>query len=382
MNGKIILAAVAIIGTNAVAQTAPWSQPKGDWAYDGRRILGHLGNDICLWDAKTGKLIHKLVGHGEMIFAVRFSPNGKQAVTSSWLPPNEVGIPSKDTSTILWDLDKGKQIRRYDHQVAGTFSQDGNRLVLFNAGGTFRGSFDASVWDVPNDRHIVTARLDRYLTPQYGGQLQFSTNGNEISYSDQGRVMVYDATDGHEVGRKGFQPIALQVYAFPPDGAVIWSLHEVHVYDIEAQKILRSFPAKTEDWISNSCSPDGQTIVGTGEAKVEALNLESGKLVEISECGPYPRHIVMSPDSKRFLIEWGGSNGLDPGAGLYDIKAGKQIAEIKMTTWGRLLGFAPDAKTFLVGGKTFAIYDAKTGKLIRELNLLGTLDSFAWTNSG
>jgi hypothetical protein len=35
-------------------------RPHPDWDYDGERILGHVGFDICLWDAKTGKLIYTL----------------------------------------------------------------------------------------------------------------------------------------------------------------------------------------------------------------------------------------------------------------------------------------------------------------------------------
>ena len=32
-------------------------RPSLGWDYDGKRILGHIGYDICLWDATTGKLL-------------------------------------------------------------------------------------------------------------------------------------------------------------------------------------------------------------------------------------------------------------------------------------------------------------------------------------
>jgi hypothetical protein len=63
-------------------ETPQWKQsierPSRDWDYDGQRILGHLGHDICLWDATTGKLLQRMKEHKERIKAVQLSPNGKQ----------------------------------------------------------------------------------------------------------------------------------------------------------------------------------------------------------------------------------------------------------------------------------------------------------------
>lgn len=40
---------------------------KTDWDYDGKRILGHLENNVCLWDANDGRLLKKFVGHVEVV---------------------------------------------------------------------------------------------------------------------------------------------------------------------------------------------------------------------------------------------------------------------------------------------------------------------------
>src|SRR5207253_2399027 len=55
------------------------------WDYDGKRTLGHVGQKLLLWDATTGKLLHKMQAHKEKIFVVQFSPDGDHALSSSWM---------------------------------------------------------------------------------------------------------------------------------------------------------------------------------------------------------------------------------------------------------------------------------------------------------
>src|SRR5262245_3009738 len=83
-------------------------RPNRTWDYDGKRILGHVGEKVLLWDAATGKLLHKLKAHREQLFAVRFSPDGSHALSSSWRATGGmVEYKSKDTRTILWNLTTG-----------------------------------------------------------------------------------------------------------------------------------------------------------------------------------------------------------------------------------------------------------------------------------
>ncbi len=57
---------LCISASSRLASGQPWplpgiERPSRGWDYDGRRILGHIGHDICLWDAETGKLLHRMI---------------------------------------------------------------------------------------------------------------------------------------------------------------------------------------------------------------------------------------------------------------------------------------------------------------------------------
>jgi WD40 repeat protein len=70
---------------------------------EGEQILsGALSGTVYLWNATTGRIIHRLDGHTGAVLGAAFGPHGRFAVTSS-----------RDGSLILWDLDTGEAIRRH-----------------------------------------------------------------------------------------------------------------------------------------------------------------------------------------------------------------------------------------------------------------------------
>ncbi|HLK61465.1 MAG TPA: WD40 repeat domain-containing protein [Chthonomonadaceae bacterium] len=348
------------------------TRPQRDWDYDGSRILGHIGNDVCLWDAQTGRLLHRLVGHGESIISVQFSPDGKQALSSSWRIPSEIYVDPKDTSTRLWDLVSGTEVRRFDGQVAATFSPDGERILTFSARDASATQFDAAIWDTAAGRRLVSAKLGQYAKPDFE-VLRFSATGKEFFDVNQGALVLYDAANGDELGRNDFaKPPALRLHLYAPLSVALMGMEESDVFDLKAGRTVRSFPIRYEDYSVTGFSPDGHRAVNAKEGQFRICNLETGAVILGTKGGPYPQHVVVSPDAKRFVVVWGGVNGIPQEVGLYDLNTGKEIARIKRVEAGLMLGFAPDSQTFLFGGSTFVVYSAKTGKALRRLNLSGS----------
>ncbi len=381
--GACIVAASRPVSGAPVPKTpARWMQaierPHRGWDYDGNRILGYVDNKVCLWDATTGKVLDKWRTHKEHIFTVQFSPDGDRVLTCWWMGPGPISYKSKDTRTIIWSLKPGFDMVVLYDQVAGEFSPDGKRVVTFTARPGELSSFDATVWEVKPKREIIKVVLDKYADPEWDA-LHFSPDGRTFALVKHGafrpyndcEVVLYDAKDSGEIGRSGRKDGG---HRFTSTGALASFGGEAAVLtDATSGKELASVKHGLKSAWGALWTHDGKRVAAlpTDESEIKILDISSGKIAVGAKCGPYPLASAMvSPDSNTLAIEWGGANKVEPGLGLYDMITGKEIARIKLAEWGHIIGFAPDSKTFLVGGSEFVIYDAETGKKIRALKLL------------
>jgi WD40 repeat protein len=158
-------------------------RPSHTWDYDGKRIIGHVGVKICLWDAETGKLIRKMTGHGEALVTLRFSPDGIHALSSSWRGSGPmIADESKDTRTIVWNLANGDQVANFQDQVAWEFNPDGTQLVAFSRRRENTERFDVAVWDVFNKRELIKVELAEHRGSPTWDSLHFVGDGKRFVY--------------------------------------------------------------------------------------------------------------------------------------------------------------------------------------------------------
>lgn len=149
---------------------------------DGRKLISSSSdNSVIVWQAPTsdtdnadwsrGYKVHKLEGHTERIYSVRFLPGGKRAVSSSY-----------DKTIRVWDLETG--------DLAGimTGHPEGVRSLSVAPDGSIasgdRGG-EVRIWDaavVAGLKNGETTRRSRYLTNQGGlvGRLEFSPDGQKL----------------------------------------------------------------------------------------------------------------------------------------------------------------------------------------------------------
>lgn len=373
-------------------------RPTRGWDYDGKRILGHIGYDIYLWDATTGELLHSMTGHQERIQVVQFSPDGHHALSSSWMPPGPMQPMriSKDTRTILWNLETGR--KRYDlkGEVAGEFSPDGKRVVTFSQRSIESSSFDAAVWDTLTGRGLVTVKLDDHSGP-YWDTLHFSPDGDRFIYFKKGayllfnssEAVLYNTSNGREMGRAAAR---YGIHRYTSGGALAsFDSERGSLVAIESGRSLQSFEHGLKaNWCGAWTHDGGKVAAFPTNGAFKIWDMESGKSIAGARAGVYPRNIAfISPDNRRLAIAWGGVNvenrEIDPAFGLYDMNSGAEIATIQLAEHASLIGFSPDSKTLLVGGYAykkyiaenekrtilpeFAIYDAVDGKKVRTLAL-------------
>ena len=98
------------------------------------------GNKIALGDVATGRVLHVLDGHTEMVTAASFSPDGKRLTSVGW-----------DARTIIWDVSSGAEL-------ATLLTFGANDWLVLTPDGLFDGSpaswnkvlwrFSPSLYDV------------------------------------------------------------------------------------------------------------------------------------------------------------------------------------------------------------------------------------------
>ena len=400
-----------------------WKQsierPNRGWDYDGKRILGHIGFDICLWDAETGKLLHRMKGHKERIHTVQFSPDGNHALSSSWMAPGETSLISRDTRVILWNLGTGRERDSFPGQVAGEFSPDGRRIVTFSQRpGTGKPSpamgkatlprtgevwqqgpqakFDAAIWDTFTGRQFVKAKLDKYSDPR-ADTLHFSPDARSFAHVvngaftlyNRGGGVIFDTSDGREIGRVTGEEMRFGGgHRYTSNGALAsFEPKRARLIDLKSGRTVRSIPQDLKNIWGTAWTHDGSKFAaipfGFVGDQITIWDMESGKRIIGAKThpnsGPGDRAIV-SADNRHLAIESrrNDENDDDREVRLYNMNTGEEIARIELAKWGHVLGFSPDSKTLLVGGSEFAICNSENGKTIRTLRLLDNLDSHDW----
>src|SRR5262249_11886555 len=91
------------------------------------RPLPKVDTTIRLWDTATGRELHRLIGHTDVVSLPSFSPDGKILASTSW----------GDPSIRLWDTTTGKEMLQLKHSEKSeervppcvAFSPDGKLLA-------------------------------------------------------------------------------------------------------------------------------------------------------------------------------------------------------------------------------------------------------------
>ena len=313
------------------------------FAPDGRSLftMGHDG--LRVWDAATGRSVHRLENRdGRDLNPAILSSDGKRVVT--------IDQNRKENLLRLWDVPTGRLLREFgDHPcLSGCFSPDGRMLATFGVSQPgiprFRAFADVvSLWDL-TDGH----RLRSWKAHKDGAHCGiFTADGKTLITGGADKtIRFWDVASGREKRCLRGEPAAIGHLVLSPD-----------------EKLLATIGLKDEK-PAGILLPSG--LAWHANNHIVLRDLATGDEVRRFTVPPPKQRgasgftaAIFTPDGKRLL-----SGGVDRFARLWDLATGEEVRRYDLgqhTVWS--LTLTPDGKTLaaLAGGAMVRLIDTASG---------------------
>jgi WD40 repeat protein len=311
---------------------------------------------------------------------------------------------SKDKTARVWDIDTGKELRRFAElptaPQAGAFSPDGGRVVV--SGGDFKIENNRIV--MVNGRVVYADCFLRVYDVESGAEkcrmegdiglarAVFTSDGQRVvTGSTDGTLRLWDAASGREVDRVATLPKEINGLALSPDNgrlALVASDMQLHLWNLQTRAEVRVFDGKILGLRALAFSPDGSRVVAGGggsqdrkpiETEVRCWDVQTGR--ELGKSPPHPSPLtavmfttdgrtVLSVDMERNVRSWDVTS----------LQAAAKPAPANEDSVGavrkysghrgpiRSVAVSPDGKRVLTGafnGELF-LWDADSGAIIKQ----------------
>jgi WD40 repeat protein/serine/threonine protein kinase len=351
---------------------------------------------LRVWDVKTGRVLRVLKDHGNPVWRVVCSADGRFAASQDlsgelrlWdlegqgLPPGldrppVQGGPSKvreakrfeghtkeittiaisrdgrrvlsgsnDETVRLWEVATGKELRRIPH-VAPVYR------VAFTPNGRFVivVSTDRKIhlWDLINGVPRGSIAVPR--TMPYLHELVFAPDGQSLLVcGPAGFFSLLSLASGKEVGRFEGHTDNVECVAFSRDGHWVVSGSKdrtIRIWEAKTGKVRKRFEGHTDRVMAVAFSPDGKQVYSASFDKtLRTWDVATGKEVANANTGlNFVRSVVIDPESGRALV-----SGSDTIIRVWDLKTGKEVCLLEGHTamvWA--LAFSADGKRALTSG--------------------------------
>jgi len=202
-----------------------------------------------------------------------------------------------------------------------------------------------------------------YFTPADIADEAFSPDGSSILFSlYDGAVQLYDVQSGDMRWESQFT--SAPWVAISPDGRYALVTDGLgHLLNLATGEEVHQFTAPSSGWVGAvDFSPDGRSILATGEDSSWIQDVESGEVLReftgtaIDAAFSPDGHIVLTLNTDGIIRVW-------------DARSGQEIREMSSQAVGQSnLVVSPDGRDVAAGnGNTARLWDVTTGEQIQEL---------------
>ena len=310
-------------------------------------VTASLNKVATIWDARTGAVVRRLLGHTDRVESASFSADGTQVVTASG-----------DRTAIVWNSETGTKLftlKGHTNSLsAASFSADGTRVVTGSADMT------AKIWNARTGAELLTLKghSSNILSAS------FNSNGDRVltaGSDDTGRI--WDARTGVELVRlKGHSALVWSA-SFSSDGLRVvtgsWD-KTAKVWDAKTGTELLTLKGHSDKVTGSSFSTDGLRVVtGSWDATAKVWDAKSGaELLTLKGHADGVSSAVFSPNGSRLV-----TGSFDETAKVWDAQWEPEALTLKgHTNWVSSASFSADGSRIVTGGsKTATVWDAKTG---------------------
>jgi hypothetical protein len=263
-----------------------------DFSPDGKLLATGTVAFLRIWEVPSGKLLHTVQGHRDLIIRLAFSPDGKTLVTVSW-----------DHMIRAWDPASGQQRYEMPRQPspmeAVTFSPDGRLLATGCTGGSIR------LWNADTGKEVAVLRQRGPII--FG--LAFSNDGRFLAASGPNNALeVWELASGRVALSLAGHRAEVMSAAFSPDGKLLASAGQdqaAHIWDWQRpwREAAARGPALTVKEMDNLWQELGTPDPAAGQLAAAALGGAGPKAVALLSQRIGQAKQATAPEVRQWLDE-------------------------------------------------------------------------------
>ena len=340
---------------------------------------GSWEDELAIWDVETGQKIESYKGDVKHITCLTFSPDGKQLVyggTNGDIRVLDVGgqqidyllSPDIGAPVVLEPAAGQSEVVKTFAKTGAVFSlrfsPDGKQLLSSSNAGL------VEIWSFPSAEKILKIDAENIQ------DVDFSADGSQIVGGDTfGQVHVWDASDGKKLLTfKGHSSEAGCVAASPTGRKIVSgdSSGVVKLWDSGSPQI--SPPIKAHDGVvfGLAISPDGRRLVTSGKTdrKLVVWDAQTGVPTSTISTENIVNQVAFSPDGRQFVT--GGGSYQEPELWVWDTTTGQRLQELEgHADEIKAVAFSADGRKVVSGDdeRVVKVWDVASGKATLSITL-------------